>query len=127
MIVKPAGTTPSLGTENTASTADGRSCGSRPTARIKIPTDRLPAAPEPTLPIRAWEKVDTFAGIEHDYRVRKAVKKEERQKGAGEMTPDEAIVMIKHYMAASVCTNHKEETGIFEVIKWLEGLIDDRK
>lgn len=43
------------------------------------------------------------------------------------MTPDEAIVMIKHYMAASVCTNHKAETGIFEVIKWLEGLIDDRK
>lgn len=49
-------------------------------ATIKIPVDRLPAAPEPTLPIRAWEKVDTFAGIEHDYRVRKAVKKKNVRK-----------------------------------------------
>lgn len=80
MNVKPADTTSNPGTDLTASTADGRSSGSQPTARIKIPTDRLPAAPEPTLPIRAWEKVDTFAGIEHDYRVRKAVKKKNVRK-----------------------------------------------
>lgn len=43
------------------------------------------------------------------------------------MTPEEAIVMIKQYMTASVCTNHKAETGIFEVIKWLEAMSDDRK
>ena len=49
-------------------------------ATIKIPTDRLPAAPEPTLPYREQEKVDTFAGIEHDYRVRKAVKKKNVRK-----------------------------------------------
>ena len=43
------------------------------------------------------------------------------------MTPEEAIVMIKHYMAASVCVSHKAETGIFEVIHWLEGLCNDGK
>lgn len=81
----------------TATTADGTPISSTPsntvltvtpikatgnptTARIKIPVDRLPAAPEPTLPIQAWEKVDTFAGIEHDYRVRKAVKKKNVRK-----------------------------------------------
>ena len=68
------------GTDPTASDADGRSSGNPPTARIKIPADRLPDAPEPTLPIRAWQKVDTFAGIEHDYRVRKAVKKKNVRK-----------------------------------------------
>ena len=80
MNVKPADTTVSPGTDLTASGADGRSCMSPPTARIKIPADRLPAAPEPTLPVRAWQKVDTFAGIEHDYRVRKAVKKKNVRK-----------------------------------------------
>lgn len=80
MNVKPADTTPNPGTDLTASVADGRSSGNLPTARIKIPTDRLPAAPEPTLPIRAWQKVDAFAGIEHDYRVRKAVKKKHVRK-----------------------------------------------
>lgn len=80
MNVKPADTTSNHGTDLTASAADGRSCMSPPTARIKIPADRLPDAPEPTLPIQAWEKVDTFAEIEHDYRVRKAVKKKNVRK-----------------------------------------------
>ena len=80
MNVKPADTTVSPGTDRTASDADGRNSGNLPTARIKIPANRLPAAPEPTLPIRAWEKVDTFAGVEHDYRVRKAVKKKHVRK-----------------------------------------------
>ena len=80
MSARPADTTPNPETGRTASAADGRSSGNLPTARIKIPADRLPAAPEPTLPIRAWQKVDTFAGIEHDYRVRKAVKKKNVRK-----------------------------------------------
>lgn len=80
MNVNRANGLQSPGTDRTASDADGRSCMNPPTARIKIPVGRLPAAPEPTLPVRAWEKVDTFAGIEHDYRVRKAVKKKNVRK-----------------------------------------------
>lgn len=80
MIVKPAGTTPSLGTENTAATADGRSCMSPPTARIKIPADRLPAAPEPTLPHRQREKIDTFTLSWGQEQLRRKVITSERQK-----------------------------------------------
>lgn len=43
------------------------------------------------------------------------------------MTPEEAIAKIKHYIATTCCVNHKAETGIFEVIKWLEDMSDDRK
>ena len=78
--VKRANNTASPGKDRTASDADARSSGTPPTARIKIRVDRLPAAPETTLPVRAWQKVDAFAGIEHDYRVRKAVKKKNVRK-----------------------------------------------
>ena len=74
MNVKPADTIPSPGTDLTASTADGRSSGNRPTARIKIPIDRLPDAPEPTLPHRTDERPAgmTFAlsWAEEQYRRR---------------------------------------------------------
>jgi len=49
--------------------------GSRPTARLRIPIDRLPDAPEPTLPYREPEKLGIGAWIDHDYRVRMAKKK----------------------------------------------------
>ncbi len=49
--------------------------GSRPMARIKIPVDRLPDGPEPTLPYREPEKLGIGAWIDHDYRVRVAMKK----------------------------------------------------
>lgn len=41
------------------------------------------------------------------------------------MTPEEAIDMIKHYIACSICVSHKAEEGIFKVIDWLEGKADD--
>lgn len=43
------------------------------------------------------------------------------------MTPEEAIVMIKHYITCSLCVNHKAEADLFRVLEWLEGMIDDRK
>lgn len=43
------------------------------------------------------------------------------------MTPEEAIDMIKHYIACSICVSHKAEEGIFKVIDWLEGKADDRR
>lgn len=43
------------------------------------------------------------------------------------MTGHEAINIIKHYIACSICVSHKAEEGIFKVIDWLEGMIDDRK
>ena len=43
------------------------------------------------------------------------------------MTPDEAIDIIKHYIASSVCVSHRAEEGIFKVLEWLEGKADDGK
>ena len=43
------------------------------------------------------------------------------------MTPEEAISIIKHYIASCFCSNHKAEADIFRVIAWLEGMIDDRR
>lgn len=76
MNARPVDTTQNHGQDRTAESAEIKTTG----ARIKIPIDRLPPAPEPTLPIRAWRRVDTFAGIEHEYRVRKAVKKKNVRK-----------------------------------------------
>ena len=81
MSARLADTTVNPGTDLTASDADGRSCGSRPTARIKIPADRLPAAPEPTLPIRDQEeKISSFAMSWSEEQHRKRVDASERQK-----------------------------------------------
>ena len=81
MIAKHVNGTTKTTTARTAEDAPATpTTGNRPMARIRISIDRLPSAPEPTLPVRAWEKVDTFAGIEHDYRVRKAVKKKNVRK-----------------------------------------------
>lgn len=59
--------------ETTARTAEDApvtpTTGSRPIARIKIPVDRLPDAPDPTLPYKQMEKVGIGAWIDHDYRV----------------------------------------------------------
>lgn len=44
-------------------------------AMAKIPVDRLPEAPEPTLPCRQMERIGVGAWIDHDYRVRMAMKK----------------------------------------------------
>lgn len=81
MNVKPADTIPSPGTGRTASAADGRSSGNLPTARIKIPVDRLPEAPEPTLPCRDQEeKISSFAMSWSEEQHRKRVDASERQK-----------------------------------------------
>lgn len=64
----------SPGMDLTASAADGKSSGNPPTARIKIPVDRLPGAPEPTLPHHTDERPAgmTFAlsWAEEQYRRR---------------------------------------------------------
>ena len=83
MNVNRANGLQSPGTDRTASDADGRSCMNPPTARIKIPADRLPAAPEPTLPYREQEKLGIGAWIDHDYRVRMAMKKRNDRRDAG--------------------------------------------
>ena len=80
MNVKPADTTVSPGTDRTASDADGRSCMNPPTARIRISIDRLPPAPEPTLPHRRREKVDTFTLSWGQEQLRRKVVTSERQK-----------------------------------------------
>lgn len=43
------------------------------------------------------------------------------------MTPDEAIDIIKHYIACSICVSHRAEEGIFKVLKWLEDIRNDGK
>lgn len=43
------------------------------------------------------------------------------------MTPDEAIDIIKHYIACSLCVSHKAEEDLFRVLGWLEGKADDGK
>lgn len=43
------------------------------------------------------------------------------------MTYEEAVRIIKHYIACSLCVNHKAEADIFRVLGWLEGICDDRK
>ena len=56
--------------------------GNRPMrATIKIPVDRLPDAPEPTLPYREPENLGIGAWIDHDYRVRLAEKRKNERKG----------------------------------------------
>lgn len=52
-------------------------------ATIKIRVDRLPDAPEPTLPYREQEKLGIGAWIDHDYRVRMAMKKRNNRRDAG--------------------------------------------
>lgn len=55
--------------------------GSRTTARIKIPIDRLPDAPDPTLPHRDQEeKISSFAMSWSEEQHRKRVDASERQK-----------------------------------------------
>lgn len=49
-------------------------------ATIKIPIDRLPDAPEPTLPHRQREKVDTFTLSWGQEQLRRKVVTSERQK-----------------------------------------------
>ena len=56
--------------------------GSRTTARLRIPIDRLPDAPEPTLPYRQMERIGVGAWIDHDYRVRMAKKKRNDRRDA---------------------------------------------
>lgn len=80
MNVNRANGLQSPGTGHTASDADGRSSGNLPTARIKIPVGRLPAAPEPTLPHRRREKVDTFTLSWGQEQLRRKVVTSERQK-----------------------------------------------
>lgn len=54
--------------------------GSPPRARIRISVDRLPPAPEPTLPHRRREKVDTFTLSWGQEQLRRKVITSERQK-----------------------------------------------
>lgn len=55
--------------------------GNRPTARIRISLDRLPEAPEPTLPCRDQEeKISSFAMSWSEEQHRKRVDASERQK-----------------------------------------------
>ena len=49
-------------------------------ATIKIPVDRLPDAPEPTLPHRQREKIDTFTLSWGQEQLRRKVVTSERQK-----------------------------------------------
>lgn len=87
MNAKRADTIENPGTGLTASDADGRSCGRPPTARIKIPVDRLPEAPEPTLPHHMDERPAgiTFAlsWAEEQYR-RRADRAETQKKRRAE-------------------------------------------
>lgn len=81
MSARLADTTVNPGTGHTASDADGRSSGNLPTARIKIPVDRLPDAPEPTLPCMGpEEKVSSFALSWSEEQHRRRVDASERQK-----------------------------------------------
>lgn len=44
------------------------------------------------------------------------------------MTLEEAIRIIKHYIACSVCVSHKAEEDLFRLLRWLEdggGLNED--
>ena len=72
--------------ETTARTAEDAPAtpitGSRSTARIKIPVDRLPDAPDPTLPHNQRERIGIGAWIDHDYRVRMAMKKRNDRRDA---------------------------------------------
>lgn len=75
MIARPANGTTKTTTARTAEDAPAIPItGSQPTARIKIPVDRLPPAPEPTLPHRTEERPAgmTFAlsWAEEQYRRR---------------------------------------------------------
>lgn len=76
----------SPGTDLTASNADGRSSGNRPKAQIKIPVDRLPDAPDPTLPHHTEERPVgmTFAlsWAEEQYRRRADRSEEQRRRRA---------------------------------------------
>ena len=59
--VKTANGTTSQETEDTAEDVPlPATSGNQPRARIRISIDRLPSAPEPTLPHRQREKIDTF-------------------------------------------------------------------
>ena len=66
----------------TAGTAETRTDGRRLMSRatIKIPVDRLPEAPEPTLPNRQREKIDTFTLSWGQEQLRRKVVTSERQK-----------------------------------------------
>lgn len=71
--------------ETTARTAEDAPAapitGNRPMrATIKISVDRLPPAPEPTLPLRRREKVDTFTLSWGQEQLRRKVITSERQK-----------------------------------------------
>ena len=37
------------------------------------------------------------------------------------MTGHEAIDIIKHYIACSICVSHKAEEDLFRLLRWLEG------
>ena len=90
MNVKPADTTPNPGTDLTASDADGRSSGNPPTARIKIPVDRPPEAPEPTLPHHTDERPAgmTFALSWAEEQYRRRADRAEMQKKRREAGKD---------------------------------------
>lgn len=83
MSVKVVSGTTNATTARTAEDAPATPItGSRSTTRIKIPIDRLPEAPEPTLPYRQMERIGAGAWIDHDYRVRLAKKKRNDRRDA---------------------------------------------
>lgn len=87
MSVKVVNGTTKITTARTAEDAPAAPItGSRPTARIKIPVDRLPDAPEPTLPHSTDERPAgmTFAlsWAEEQYRRRADRSEEQRRRRA---------------------------------------------
>ena len=81
MIARPANGTTKITTARTAEDAPATPItGTRPMARIKIPIDQLPDAPEPTLPHRQREKIDTFTLSWGQEQLRRKVVTSERQK-----------------------------------------------
>lgn len=78
---KPVNGTMSQVTEDTAEDVPlPATSGNQPRARIRISIDRLPSAPEPTLPNRQREKVDTFTLSWGQEQLRRKVVTSERQK-----------------------------------------------